>query len=187
MLPRLLPGALPTGRKLGKLPAFALPVDGSFGPIQAGEHLLRMRPLAALVLELAAQIGDEGEETVWVVAHRSRVSGPPQLAFQKPLGSVALCSGPLGRLLGHPDPLPRSFKAPLSAGGALSPVLGLPFCPFSLPARPSRLGASGLCLSTDRFRLRQLRCSPLPVGALPLGFGRPLAWSSSGLWFLARA
>jgi hypothetical protein len=58
--------------------------------------------VAALLLELSAEIGDEGQEAVRVVPQRAGVSGPLHLAPQEPLSLVAFCPCPLGGALGGP-------------------------------------------------------------------------------------
>jgi hypothetical protein len=83
------------------------------------------RELAALLLEFAAEIGDEGQEAVRVVAQRSGVTGPLHLVSQQPLSLVAFCASPLGGLLGGSGALLRLLDTPLSPFSAQSPVLSL--------------------------------------------------------------
>jgi hypothetical protein len=135
-----------------------------------GEQLSGGRELSTLPLEVTAQIGDECQEAVRVVAQWPGVTGPLQLASQQPLGLVAFGPDPLGPLLGGADSLPGLFHPPLSDGGALSPVLGLSPGPLGRRARSGHFGASHLSLGPDGFGPSQLRRPTQPVGALALRF-----------------
>jgi len=131
--------------------------------------------LTALLLEFAAQVGDEGQEAVRVVPQRSGVTGPLHLVSQQPLSLVAFSPGPLGGLLGGPGTLLRLLDTPLSPLSAQSPVLSLLLGPLRRPASIGRLSTKGPCLVADRLVPGQLCRPPPAVGTLPLCLTRPFS------------
>ena len=98
------------------------------------EELSGKRELAALLLELPAEIGDEGQEAVRIVSQRAGVPGPLHLVPQKPLGPVAVCPCPLGDLIGGSCSPPGLLGATFGPFSPQPPVLGL--LPRTLGDRP---------------------------------------------------